>query len=71
MSWLAVTQRGRCLALVDNEVSSHHEVFGADAYLVLIILLIFVQRVILVDILNVRRRLVRRVIAFCTAVAVR
>ena len=59
---LAVTQRLRVLTLIDDVVATYDEVFGTYRHLVLIVFLIFVQRVVLVDVLHVGQRLVAGVV---------
>ena len=49
---------------------SQPQVLGTDAYMVLVVTLILVQRIVLVDILNVRIGLIRGVIAFRLLVVV-
>ena len=52
-------------------VAANHHVFRTDAYAVLVVLLIFVQRIVLVDVFDVGRALPGRFIAFGVGVAVR
>ena len=68
---LAVAELYAGLALVGNVVASNHHVFRTDAYAVLVVLLIFVQRIVLVDVFDVGRTLPGRFIAFGVGVAVR
>ena len=68
---LAVAQLYAGLAFVGNVVAANHHVLWTDAYAVLVVLLIFVQRIVLIDVLNVGRALPGRFIAFGIGVAVR
>ena len=68
---LAVAELYAGLALVGNVVASNHHVLWTDAYAVLVVLFIFVQRIVLVDVLDVWRALPCRFIAFGVGVAVR
>ena len=60
----AVAQRGVCLAFIHNKVSSHHHIFRAHRHAILIVFLIFVERVVLVDIFHIGHGLVRGVVSF-------
>ena len=66
----AIAQRGRCFALVYNEVAAHHHVLWAQRYVVLVVFFVFVERIVLVDVFHIGRRLVRRVVAFAALIAV-
>ena len=68
---LAVAKLYAGLAFVGNVVASNHHVFRTDAYAVLVVLFIFVQRIVLVDVFDVGRALPGRFIAFGVGVAVR
>ena len=67
---LVVAQLVGVLALVYDVVLAHLEVFGADRHAILEELLVLVERVVLVDILNVGCRLVRCVVALGARVVV-
>ena len=67
---LVVAQLVGVLALVYDVVLAHLEVFGADRHAILEELLVLVERVVLVDVLHVRRRLVRCVVALGARVVV-
>ena len=54
-----------------NVVTSYLHVLGTDADLILIVALVLVQRIVLIDILNVGVCLVRRVVALCLLFVVR
>ena len=58
-------------ALIHDEVAAHHEIFRTDADVILEILLIFVQRIVLVDVLHIRCRFIGGIITLGTAFAVR
>ena len=49
-----ITQGLRVLSLVHNMVASHHEVFRADAHMILEVLLILIEGIVLVDVLHIR-----------------
>ena len=67
---VAIAQRGRIFADISDEVMSQAQVLGTDADLVLIVALILVQRIVLVDILDVGECLIRRVVALRLLVVV-
>lgn len=67
---LTIAQRGLGLTLVDDVVLANLQIFGTDGDVVLEVFLVFVERVVLVDILHVRRTLNRGVVALCASVAV-
>ena len=49
-----ITQGLRVLSLVNDMVASHHEVFRADAHMILEVLLILIEGIVLVDVLHIR-----------------
>ena len=55
---LVVAQSACCGALVDDVVAAYLKVFGTYRHLILEVLLVLAQCVVLVDVLNVGRRLV-------------
>ena len=67
---LSVAQRLGVFALIHDVVAAHDEVFGTDGNLVLIVFLVFVERVVLVDVLDVGRGFVRGVVALGARVVV-
>ena len=66
----ALAQSGCGLALVYNEVLAHHKVFGTDGDVILIVFLVFVERVVLVDVLHVGCGLVGCIVGLCAALVV-
>ena len=60
---VVVAQVGVCDALVDDVVLPDDEVFGTDADVVLVILLVLVECVVLVDVLDIGCRLIGRAVA--------
>ncbi len=66
-----VAQFNGCFTLVHDIVLTHDEILWTNANMILEILLIFVQCVVLIDILYIRSRLIRRVVALASRVAVR
>ena len=58
VSALSVAQRGRCLALVDDEVAAHLKVFRAYRDVILIVFLILVQREVLIDVFYIGSRFI-------------
>ena len=59
---VAVAQLHAGRTLVCYMVASHNHVLGTDAHVILVILLVFVERIILVDVLHVRRALPGRLV---------
>ena len=70
MVGLAVSQLWRHLALVDDVVLTHNEVLGTNGDAILIVFLIFVERVVLVYVLHIGGGLVRGVVALGATVVV-
>ena len=68
---LPIAQLGSVITLVNDIVLSYHQIFWTDGDMVLIIFLILIQRIVLVDVLHIRHRLIRRVITLTTGVGVR
>ena len=66
----AITQRSRRFPLIYDKVSAHHHVCRAKRDVILIVFLIFVERVILIDIFHIGRRFVRRIIALAARIAI-
>ena len=67
---LAIAQCGLGLALVDDEVLANLQILRTDGHVVLEVFLVFVECVVLIDILHVGRTLNRGVVTLSTAVAV-
>ena len=61
---VAITRGGGILAFVNDEILSHIHHVGRNAHAILIIFFVFVQRVVLVDILHIWRGLIGRAILF-------
>ena len=59
---IAITQFGTHRALIDNVVAPNDEVLGADGDVILIVFFVFVERVVLVQVLNIWCGLVGRFI---------
>ena len=57
-------------ALVGDVVAAHVHCLGRDAHAVLVILFVFVERIILVDVFHVRHGLIRGIVALITVVVV-